>query len=644
MTRRTIPLPVSSVTRLAALIVPAVGLGAVPPALAQDDPIETIVVTGSRVTDLLADIPNSTTVIGLDRIEAQNHANVLDILREVPGLQVTQPGGRGGIASVFIRGGEPNFTMVLIDGIRVNDPNNTRGGSFDFSTLNVEDIERIEIVRGPQSAIYGSDALSGVINIITKGPAEELGTTLHAEAGEDDYRRAAIEVAGPTTETGGFALRLGHVDDDGATPGNRYESNSVNAKFSFGDGRAWDLRFFGRYSDNEGTSFPEDSGGPELAVIRDLDEKSSEDLSIGVAGGIDIADGWRLNATANRYDHQDSYVSPGIAPGVRDGVPPNGADSELERTSYSAHVVGNLTDSLRATLGVDHYREDGESEGFVEFAPGFSIPAGFTIDREVTGYFGEFRYQPVAALTLLGSLRHDEPDEEAGETTTKLGALYDLAGGRTTFRVNWGEGFKLPSFFALASPLVGNPDLKSEKSESFDIGVTQRFFAGRLATTVTLYRNKFKDLIDFDPALFTNVNRSEVEAQGVELEVDYRVSDTLDVYAEAVYLDLEVKDADRELLQRPDWRGSVSVRWRPAATWLLQSSWLYVGETFDSSVPTGQVVLDGYNRFDTTLTWRAADSTDLVFAVDNLFDADYEEAVGFPSPGRRGRLALRYRF
>ena len=118
-----------------------------------DSPVDVIVVTGSRVSDQLTELSNSTNVIGLAQIEAQNHSNVLDLLRNSPGIMVSQPGGRGGVANLFVRGGEPNFTMVMIDGIRVNDPNNTRGGSFDFSTLNMQDIERIEIVRGPMQSM-----------------------------------------------------------------------------------------------------------------------------------------------------------------------------------------------------------------------------------------------------------------------------------------------------------------------------------------------------------------------------------------------------------------------------------------------------------------------------------------------------------
>ena len=630
----------------ACVFLACLGLATSAPAIADDGaaPIDVVVVAGSRVSDLLADLSNSTTVIGLADIEAQNPSNVLDLLRHTPGVQVTQPGGRGGVASVFIRGGEPNFTMVLLDGIRLNDPNNTRGGSFDFSTLNVDDIERIEIVRGPQSSIYGSDALSGVINIITKGRSDSLGVGVHAEVGEDSFERFALEVSGPLTEAGGFSLRAATVDDGNATEGNSFNSDSVTGKLLFGSGDAWDVSVFGRYSDNAGTSFPEDSGGAELAVLRDLDVKSSEDLSFGLAGSVALAADWRLNYTASRFDHEDAYVSPGVVPGVRDGVPPNGANSRLDRSSLSAHVVGEITDTLRATVGVDYHDEEGKSDGFVEFGPGFSVPNSFSIARDVTGFFGEIQYMPRTGITVLASLRNDDPDVESGETTAKVGGILDVNDGRTTLRFNWGEGFKLPSFFALASPLVGNPDLKSEKSNSADIGVTQRFLDDRLATTVTLYYTKFTDLIDFDFQLFTNVNRTEVTAQGAEFVMDYQLSSTLAVAAELLYVDLDVKDSDTPLRQRPDWRGSASILWNPADDWRLHATWMYQGETFDSSIPTGGLMLDGYNRVDTALTWMPMDGLNLLLSVDNLLDENYEEARGFRAAGRRARLTLRYRF
>ena len=345
------------------------------------DAVDNIVVTGTRTTDILAEIPSTTSVINLEEIEARNDTSVADLLRNMAGIHVTQPSGQGGVARIFVRGADLEMTMVLLDGIRVNDLNDSRGSAFDFSTVNLNDVERIEIVRGPQSAIYGSDALAGVISIISKGPAEKLGGSVYAEAGMDDYYRGALDVAGPIGNAGGFSLRVATKDDGEPVTDTTFSSDSVSGRLSFANGESFEMKFFGGYTDSEGTAFPEDSGGADLAVLRTVDTRSSEDLRFGFNGSFGLADNWWLNVLATRYDHDSSFLSPGVAPGVRDGVPPNGADSNLKRNDIAVNAVVDFSDSFTATFGVDYYDEEGISEGFVEFAPGFVVPAGFQLDR-----------------------------------------------------------------------------------------------------------------------------------------------------------------------------------------------------------------------------------------------------------------------
>ena len=238
-----------------------------------DDELDNIIVTGSRATDQLSEIPHVTSVIRLEELEARNPISMPDALRQLPGVHVVQPSGQGGVARVFIRGGDQSLTMILHDGIRVNDPTDSRGSAFDFSTINMNDVERIEIVRGPQSAVYGSDALSGVINIISKDPSDEFGGSLWGEAGTDSYRRGAIDVSGRIGSSAGFSLRAASKDDGEPIAGTTFESDMVFGRLSFGDSETWSLKLFGSYTDSEGTSFPEDSGGAELAVIRDVDSR-----------------------------------------------------------------------------------------------------------------------------------------------------------------------------------------------------------------------------------------------------------------------------------------------------------------------------------------------------------------------------------
>ena len=612
------------------------------PAVAEEpgDDIETIVVTGSRTKTQIEELSTTTTVLRLQDLEAINPVSIPDSLRQLPGVHVVQPSGQGGVARVFIRGGEQNLTMVLLDGIRVNDPNDSRGTPFDFSTVNLNDVERIEIVRGPQSAVYGSDALAGVINIISKDTADELGSSVLAEVGSDDFRRASIDVAGPIGE-GGFSLRVATKDDGEPVTGSTFTSDMVSGRASFGRSDSWQLRLFGSYADSEGTAFPEDSGGSDLAVIRATDARSATSARMGLTGRVPLSDRWNLNFLATWYDLDTSFASPGIAPGVRDGVPPNGADANLERTGAALNAVVDVSASLTATFGMDYYDEDGVSDGYVEFFPGFNVPAGFASSRSVTGAFGELHYTTEAGPVLMASTRRDDANTEHGETTHKLGVLHQFANGRTTLRANWGQGFKLPIFFSLASPLVGNPDLVPEKSESYDLGVSHQFTDTRFEFSASVFRNEFRDIADFDPELFLIVNRGRLNIDGVELQLGYVASDSLSVRVQATHLDI---DAEEPLRQRPDWRAGLSLRWAPSDKWLLDSSWLYTGKTWDTSVPTGAQWLDSYNRMDTTLTYRHSDDLQAVLSVTNLFDEDYHEAIGFPAPGARARLGLRYAF
>jgi outer membrane cobalamin receptor len=620
------------------------GLGVTGKVSAQEDEIDTIVVTGTRTTNALSEIPSSISVVNLEDIEARNAMSVTDLLQDLPGLHVVQPSGQGGVARIFLRGGDQNLTMILVDGVRVNDPLDSRGSAFDFSMIDLNDVERIEVVRGPHSAVYGSDALAGVINVITKSRFDELAGSIVAEVGTDEYYRAGLDLSGPVGNSGGFVLRYVTNDDGDPVPGTTFSSDTVSGRLSFADGDQWEVRFFGNYSDSDGTAYPEDSGGSRLAVLSDVDVRAAEDLRIGLNGNAMLSDAWRLNFLATRYDHEASFYSPGVAPGERDAVPPNGADSDLERNDFALNAVVELGDAVRATLGVDYYKEDGISDGFVEFFPGFNVPAGFEFDRSVTGLFGEIHYQAESGLTLLGSVRRDDPDNESGETTSRVGFKYAFGDSGSSVQANWGQGFSLPGFFALASPLVGNPELRPEKSRSYDAGVTWRSADQQSGITLTLFHNEFDDLIDFDSNVFQMVNRDRLDVDGVEMQVDVTLSESLSLRAHATHLNLDLIGSDEPIRQRPEWRGGASVLWTPADSWLIRASWLSVGETYDSSIPTGPMTLDGYNRLDVTATYRRSDSLQFVASVDNLLDADYEQAIGFPSPGIRARAGVRFHF
>lgn len=609
------------------------------PLAAAATPLEEIIVTGTRLAADAGQMPGASTVISRAEIEARGDAGVPDLLRAVPGIQLVQPGA-GSVPQLFIRGGEPNFTVFMLDGIEVNDPNNTRGGSFNLAALNLAEIERIEIVRGPQSSIYGSDGLAGVVNVISTAGGDALSAAVEGEAGRDDFARTSLSFSGPAGR-GGFSLSLTRRDDGEAVPGSTYEADTVSARLRLPPAGSLSGNLYLRFADTEGTSFPEESGGPELALSPALDVASARDLSIGADFEWALSGRLAVQGSAARYDRRDRYDSPGIAPGDR--VPPNGARNDLERDYAALRLTADGDGRWQGTAGVDFQRESGESDGYVEFAPGLRFPNEFTLERDTVGVFAEGRVQVAPSLLLQASARHDEPDGASGETTGRVGASWSPNGGATRLSANWGTGFKLPSFFALGSPLVGDPALRPEESKSIELGVTQALGA-TAQVSLALFHNDYEDLIDFDPESFRNVNRDAVRTRGVELGGWWELSATLGLRAHATWTDIDVKGSDRELLQRPDWRGGAAIRWLPRPGWLLDLDWLYVGEVFDNSLPTGQLTLGDYHRVDLSLGWQATPRLRLALAVDNLLDADYEEAIGFPAPGVRPRLAVKYRF
>jgi len=608
--------------------------------------VETLVVTGTRLETAPSSMPSHITVLDRATIERRNKSSVLELLREVDGIQVTQYGGRGGLTSVFLQGAEPNFTVVLLDGVKVNDPNNSRGGSFNFANLNLAEIERIEVLRGPQSSIYGSDALAGVINIVSRTPADAREASIALEGGADDLLRSSVHVSTPLGERLRLSATLSASEEGEAVAGNDYENRAATLRLRRSGRVSYDVS--ARWFEAESEAFPEDSGGPELAVLAALDERDNEQASLSAGIDFQATERVSLNLLASYLDQEEQLDSPGIAPGVLAPVPPNTSDAELERLNLTAFAVFNAAATLTLTGGVDYQEEDGSQTGSVELFPGFSLPTDFDLQRDVLGWFTEARYAPAEALLLSAALRHDDPDTADAETTLRLGAQWQQGAAR--LYATWGEAFKLPSFFALGHGLVGNPDLKPETSEGWQAGIDYEV-NDTWQVGITAFANDYEDLIDFDFNLFTNVNRTEVETSGVEASTEL-LFDAWRIGAHLTYIEATgvvqqagpLLDEAGEMCGSLDWRGGVNVTWSPVERVDLHLAWLHVGETFDSSIPTGPLTLRSYDRLDVSATWQVSDQLQLWLAADNAADASFEESVGFPAVGARARLGLRMRF
>jgi vitamin B12 transporter len=618
-------------------IVPAAG--AQQPAETAAPPVE---VTAFRVPVLLTETTQGVTVLGPREIEERRPASVVDLLQSVPGVYVDQVGSPGGVANVYIRGSDPEQTLVLIDGVRVNDPMLSRGGSYDFSALDVAGIERIEVVRAVERRAGAADAMGGVISIVTKRPAQDgVQGTVGGGLGGRDYGTLYGNVAGGSDRVR-FSINASTLQDGRDRDGGTIDRSTFDGALSFQPTDALDIRLFARRNDSESTGFPDSSGGILYSVNRDLERREADATTLGADLALRPRDDIGLRLQVSRYERDEDIDSPGVAPPPANpfgGLPATVSRTEFTRDTLLLSASVKLPLDSDLTVGYERLEEEGENRS-VRDLPFFGpTPGDFRLTRDTDSGFAQLKSKPVGNLVTLLDLRHDRVSNLGSETSAGAGVRYDFSASGTSVKARYAEGFRPPSFFALGDPLVGNTSLVSETSRSVEIGVEQILLDDRLTFGVTAFRTRFKNLIDFDPGLFLLVNRNSVKAEGIETQVAFRPFDRLNIVGSYTHVETEIVDSPENLRNRPKDRASLSVTYAFFEAWQLSWNTLWVGKFHDFSVPTGDIEADSYSRSDVAVSRRWQRLTATV-AVDNVFNEHYQPFVGFEDPGVRLRAAL----
>jgi vitamin B12 transporter len=618
------------------------------PVLAQTDDIprsDTVVVTASRLSSSLATTPASATVITREDIEALAPSNAVDLLRSTPGIHIDQPGGLGGVSSIYLRGAEANYTRILIDGVQVNDPTNTRGGSFDVSSIDVSGLERVEIIRGAQSAVYGADSIAGTINFITRESGVEPEYTIFGAFGTSEYARGSVSASAPLSDRAGLSLTAAYTDDGDAVEGSSFHNRSINGKSDIFTSDNSSLRVVFRVADSDSSNFPDDSGGPINAVRRTSDTRDTLEMSGGALFENEMAENWGYTLEVDGFRQREVFSSPGVAGGVRNafGIPINSSESVYKRGDGRASVNFAPASNFEIVAGGEVRRESGRSSSR-QINGGVPSDSQFALSRQTISGFSEARWDAIPGWSLHAGIRLDNPSGFTTETSFSAGSVYTYGPTDTRWKVSWAEGFKLPSFFALGNPIVGDSRLRPETSTSIETSIRQPFLAGRAEVGVSLFRAYYFDTVDFDDTLNRLVNRSETVAWGSEVTGDWQVSESLALGSHLTYVDTDIRDTAEELRNRPKWRAGGEVRWTRMKDVTLTGTALYVGRVLDSSIPTGDRVLNDYTRFDVAVNWRVVPGWDLTMAVDNILDSRYQEVLGFEAPGILPRVSLRVIF
>lgn len=605
-------------------------------------PPSEVTVVGSRVPALEHDLSASVTVLRREELSVEKPLSLADVLRRVAGLHVDTVGGRGGTGSIYLRGADPNYTLVLLNGVRINDPTNSRGGSFDLSALDITNVERVEIARGPYSAIYGGDALAGVINIVTRPESMTSKVDIGAAAGAYDTSQLSLHATLPT-ERARWHFGVAEADEGERVRGNRFQVQRVSGGVDASLGEATDLTLSGRYSEADRQGFPDDSGGFEHATLRDVETRDSREALLGAGLTHRLGDS-SISLTLGYFGRDESIDSPGVAPGLRDpfGVPPSFVATDFTRYSATLSATQSLSSAVSVAYGIDWQREEGTSDGQLDVG-GFFAPTSFELTRSYWAPFAEVRVESAIGLSAQAGARVDMPEGERSVTSPRMRVAYAMP-RNFTIAASWGKAFKLPSLYALGHPLVGNPHLSPERSRSYEIELSQEIWPGVARWSATGFDSEFRDAIDFDsgppPQL---VNRNRVRSRGVELAGRMRLGARWSFDASVTHARSRVTATDSELRNRPDWSGAIAVHWTPLDSLTMSAVATHVGSSFDSSIATGDVRLRGYNRVDVDAAWKFSPRFECYVSIDNLTDERYQQFVGFEQRGIMPMAGLRLR-
>ena len=595
-----------------------------------------IVVTATRLETPVKEVGSSITVITGEQIEKMQKTSVLEVLRTVPALDVNQSGGPGGATSVLIRGAKSEHTLVIMDGVELNDPI-TPGRTFNFANLSVDNIERIEILRGPQSTLYGSDAIGGVINIITKRGGGTPSAFASMEGGSYNSVREAAGSRGGN-EWMQYTMGFSHWNTDGISAAGKNEGNTEQDPY--------------RNTTVYGTLSLEPNDNSDLDfTLRFIDADSNGDIGYG-AGGDDpnyltlsqqllfrsqgrlylFDDIWEQTLGFSFTDH-DLYTR-----NDRDEVNP---DNYLLST-YQGQILKfdwqnnfYIHDTNIVTFGAETEEDKGESTYYEE-----SIYGPWTNDfegksaRTTACYLQDQIKLWDSWFTTLG-VRVDDHSRFGTEVTYRLATAYLVQKSDTKIKGSYGTGFKAPTLLQLYS-YWGNEDLGPEESIGWDFGLEQSVFENRVSVGATYFYNDIDNLINFEGATYNNVG--EAVMKGVEAFGSIRPTEKLETRFSYTYTNTKDKATAEDLIRRAGNKFSFILDYGFREKGNIHLDVLYIGERDDMvfdpiTYESSRVRLDGYVTVNPAFSYLISERVQMFFRIENLFDRNYEAISGYGTPG-----------
>jgi vitamin B12 transporter len=585
-----------------------------------------VVVSATRIPTPATEVASSVTVITQDDIERKQYRTLPDALADVPGLNLVQSGGPGGTTAVFIRGTNANHTKVLIDGVDASDPSSP-DGSFDFAHLPLFGVQRIEVLRGPQSGLYGSDAIGGVINIITKAGSGPPHLEASVEGGSYGTFNQAGSASGSTGRVSyAFDLSHLHTDSTPVTPldllppgelrnNDAYDNKSVGAKLGMQLLDNFDVGLVTRYIDTDLRFTGDENVGP-FPDPTQSDSQTRQLFTRATAHILSLDGRFDQTLGIGYTDYRRRDLTPGAEPSFNRG----------DRVKLDWQGNLRIAEGEIVTLGAEHQLDE------IRDSP---------ISAQTTNNAGFVQLQSSVDGRFFNtvSLRYDSNDRFGDNATYRVAPAYLITETGTKLKGSVGTGFKAPTLNQLfvnfpAFGFLANPALKPEKSFGWDAGFEQ-VLGPRVQAGATYFHNNIDNLIAANDTFTTDINIAKAVTYGVESFVAYAPIDSVKLRADYTYTMAKDAVLNEELLRRPKHKASLDAAWRASDAATLSATLLYVGPWVDGSrdfsVP--RLKSDGYATVNLAASYDIAKNLTAYARINNLLDRHYQDPVGFLHQG-----------
>ncbi len=611
--------------------------------------LDPILVTGSAHPSRLHRATQSHTILDHKKYALLQPNRLNSLLQHVPGIHLDEMGGRGGISSIYLRGADPNFTLIMLNGIPLNDSTDQRGGSVDLSTIPIDHITRVEIVRGALSAFYGSEAMAGAINLITDSHSENSTGHVRFEGGRFDARNGLIQ---GQSQLGPLLAKLSfsHSSNEAQVENDAFSQDALSWNLGLNSQPAWSMRLTGQYARSTVNSFPEGSGGPTFALVRQVETRKTQMFLTGLTASLETPDKWQHQIFLSLSKRSQEIDNPGVrsTPSLF-RIPPTVFTTDYDRYQGRLTETWFITPHWRFSFGGQITHEQGDRDGTQDlssFGGRSDTPLDFSLDRTFGGSFIELTATVWKKITFNTGARLDFAKQSQPRLSPRMSARYQFL-PLLHLRGSYGKGFKLPGLTSLGDPVIGNPNLTPETSTGWDLGVEFQTVHSEFVSSITYFHHRFRGLIDLDPILlaqgqFQLTNLDKATTKGWEFALQLTPRAPVSFQANLTYLVTRIHETGKPLRNRPKWRGGLGLTIQALPNVALSGRVTLVSSRLDFQIPTQTARVGGYTKADATISYHPEPGWRWYAAVENFLNASYEDFRGFPASPLTFRLGIEY--